>query len=79
VGLSPYEALRTGTVNIGKYYEREDMGVLKVGAVADLLLLAGNPLEDITQTQRIEGILIGHTYLPKAYITQELKKMEKAH
>jgi imidazolonepropionase-like amidohydrolase len=76
-GLSPYEALRTGTVNIGRYYEREDMGVLKVGAVADLLLLGGNPLEDITQTQRIEGILIGHTYLPKTYITQALKKMEK--
>jgi imidazolonepropionase-like amidohydrolase len=77
-GLSPYDALRTGTVNVGKYFNREDIGVLKVGAAADLLLLSGNPLKNISETQRIEGVLIGHTYLPKAYITQELKKMEKA-
>ncbi|PVY39515.1 amidohydrolase family protein [Pontibacter virosus] len=77
-GLSPYESLRTGTVNVGKYFDRDDIGVLKVGAVADLLLLHGNPLNDISQTQRIAGIVIGHTYLPEAYIKQELKKMEKA-
>lgn len=76
-GLTPFEALQTGTVNVGRYFNREDIGVLKVGAAADLLLLSGNPLKDIAQTQRIEGILIGHTYLPKAYITRELKKMEK--
>lgn len=77
-GLSPYEALRTGTVNVGKYFNRADIGVLKVGAAADLLLLHGNPLQDISQTRRIAGIAIGHTYLPEAYIKQELKKMEKA-
>lgn len=76
-GLSPYEALRTGTVNVGRYFDRDDIGVLKVGATADMLLLHGNPLNDISQTQRIAGIVIGHTYLPETYIKQELKKMEK--
>ena len=77
-GLTPYEALRTGTVNVGRYFNREDMGVIKTGAVADLLLLNGNPLKDIEQTQQIEGVLLSKTYLPKAYITNELKKLEKA-
>jgi imidazolonepropionase-like amidohydrolase len=76
-GLSPYDALRTGTVNVGKYLNRNDIGIIKVGAVADLILIGGNPLKDIEQTQRIEGVLIGHTYLPKAYIVNELKKLEK--
>ncbi|MBX0332345.1 amidohydrolase family protein [Pontibacter sp. HSC-14F20] len=77
-GLSPYEALKTGTVNVGKFLKRDDIGVLKVGAAADLLLLNGNPLQDVSHTQRIEGVLIGHTFLPKTYLTSELKKLEKA-
>lgn len=76
-GLSPYEALKTGTVNVGKFLQREDIGLIKVGATADLLLLSGNPLQDIAQTQRIEGVFIGHTFLPKTYLTSELKKLEK--
>ncbi|PTX18494.1 imidazolonepropionase-like amidohydrolase [Pontibacter mucosus] len=76
-GLTPYEALQTGTVNVGKFYNRPDLGVIKAGAVADLILVAGNPLENIRETQNIEGVLVGKQWLPKAYIDQELKKLEK--
>jgi len=76
-GLTPYEALQTGTINVGKFYNRPDLGVLKAGAVADLILVAGNPLENIRETQNIEGVLVGKQWLPKAYIDQELKKLEK--
>lgn len=76
-GLTPYEALRTGTFNVGKFLKRDDIGTIKVGAAADLLLLNGNPLKDIEQTQRIEGVLIGYTWLPRAYLTSELIKLEK--
>lgn len=76
-GLTPYEALRTGTVNVGRYLNRPDIGVIKPGAAADLILLAGNPLEQIEQTQNIEGVLVGKRWLPKNYIEQELKKLEK--
>jgi imidazolonepropionase-like amidohydrolase len=76
-GLTPYEALRTGTYNVGRYLNRADVGVIQKGAVADLLLLNGNPLQDISQTQNIEGVLVGKQWLSKAYIKQELKKLEK--
>ncbi|WP_026236459.1 amidohydrolase family protein [Pontibacter roseus] len=76
-GLTPYQALRTGTVNTGKYFNRADLGVIKVGAVADLILLNGNPLQDISQTRNIAGVVTGSVYLPQAYIEQELKKLEK--
>lgn len=77
-GLSPYEALCTGTVNVGRFYNRSnDMGIIKVGAVSDLILLNGNPLKDIGQTKNIEGVMLGSRWLSKAYIEKELKKMVK--
>jgi imidazolonepropionase-like amidohydrolase len=76
-GLSPYEALRTGTVNVARFYNRSDAGIIKPGAVSDLVLLGGNPLQDITQTRNIEGVMLGNRWLSKQYIQQELKKLEK--
>lgn len=76
-GLTPYEALRTGTVNVAAYLKKADSGVIKAGNVSDLVLLSGNPLRDIGQTRNIEGVMIGTNWLPKAYIQKELKKLEK--
>lgn len=76
-GLSPYEALKTGTVNVGRFLKREDIGIIKTGAVADLLLLNGNPLEDINLSKSIDGVMMGNLWLGKEYINAELKKLEK--
>ena len=77
-GLSPYEALRTGTVNVAAFYKRSnDMGTIKTGAVSDLVLLGGNPLKEIHQTKNIEGVMVGNQWLSKEYIDSELKKLEK--
>ncbi|GAB3019548.1 amidohydrolase family protein [Spirosoma pulveris] len=76
-GLTPYETLRTGTVNVASYLNKPDWGVVKTGNVSDLVLLSGNPLKDITQTRNIDGVMIGTNWLSKAYIQKELKKLEK--
>lgn len=76
-GLTPYEALKTGTVNVGKFLKRDDLGVIKVGAVSDLLLLNGNPLDDINHTRSIAGVMVGKTWMDKSKINSELKKLEK--
>lgn len=77
-GLTPYEALRTGTVNVAAFYKRtNDMGIIKTGAVSDLILLSGNPLKDIHQTKNIEGVMVGNKWLSKSYIDSELKKLQK--
>ncbi|MGV3558606.1 amidohydrolase family protein [Larkinella arboricola] len=76
-GLTPYETLRTGTVNVASYLKKPDSGTIKTGNVSDLVLLNGNPLKDISQTRNIEGVMIGTNWLSKAYIQQELKKLEK--
>lgn len=76
-GLTPYEALRTGTVNVAAYLGKSDSGTIKTGNVSDLVLLGGNPLTDIGQTRNIEGVMMGEQWLSKEYIQSELKKLEK--
>jgi imidazolonepropionase-like amidohydrolase len=76
-GLTPYEALTTGTRNVAKYLNKPDSGVIKANAVSDLVLLNGNPLTDIRQTRNISGVMIGTQWLSKEYIDSELAKLKK--
>ena len=46
-GLSPQKALEAGTINTGRLFRMADVGYLEEGWHADLLVLAGNPLDDI--------------------------------
>jgi imidazolonepropionase-like amidohydrolase len=78
-GLTPYQALRTGTVNVAKYLGNGNSGVIREGSVSDLVLLNGNPLADIRQTRNIAGVMVGTKWLSKEYIDAELKKLEKTH
>ena len=76
-GLTPYQALRTGTVNVASYLNLADAGVIKPGASADLVLINGNPLSDITQTKKISGVMINGKWLSREYIDEGLKKLVK--
>ena len=76
-GLTPYQALRMGTVNVGRFYNNPDLGVIKTGAIADLILLSGNPLADIHQTKNIEGVMLNGRWLSKEWLDATLKKLEK--
>jgi imidazolonepropionase-like amidohydrolase len=76
-GLTPYEALRTGTVNVAAFLNQQDMGIIKTGAISDLVLLNGNPLKNIKEVKNIEGVMLGTKWLPKVWINNELKRLEK--
>jgi imidazolonepropionase-like amidohydrolase len=55
-GLSPLEALRAATSSIADAFRLEGRGRIAPGWRADLVLVAGNPLEDITTTRAIERV-----------------------
>jgi imidazolonepropionase-like amidohydrolase len=76
-GLSPFEALLTGTVNVAKFYQQTNQGTIRQGNVANLVLLNGNPLQDIRQTQNIAGVMLENQWLSKEFIDKELKKLVK--
>jgi imidazolonepropionase-like amidohydrolase len=66
-GLTPREALRAATTAPGVYLEaRDSLGTIRAGAVADLVLLDGDPLRDIAQTQRIRAVVARGRYYDRA-------------
>ena len=75
-GLTPFEVLQTSTVNAAAYFNHPGSGVIKPGTVSDLVLLNGNPLNDITQTDNIAGVLIGKQWLPSNVIAQRLEALK---
>ncbi len=76
-GLTPYQALQTGTVNIGKFFKQDNLGVIKPGAIADLVLLNENPLKDINAVGTVQGVMLNGRWLTKTEIDTMLTKLVK--
>ncbi|WP_298477858.1 amidohydrolase family protein [uncultured Maribacter sp.] len=57
-GLTPLEALKTATTNPAKYFNLEkELGKIKEGMWADLLILNDNPLVNIKNTTKINTVI----------------------
>jgi len=56
-GLTPFDALRAGTTSAAEFLGMPDVGRVAVGAKADLLLLRANPLVDVQNANRIDGVV----------------------
>jgi len=60
VGLTPEQALRTATVNRAELMEWTDtLGTLAPEKEADIVLLEGRPLDDISATKHVRRIFKG--------------------
>lgn len=57
-GLSPLEAITTATLNPAKYFDIDDqLGLIREGYLADLVMLNENPLENIEHTKTIHVVI----------------------
>jgi hypothetical protein len=74
-GFTPYEAIATGTVNASKVVEamtgEDTFGSIEVGKRADLILVDGNPLEDVANVRNILGVMAAGRW----YSNQTLENM----
>ena len=72
-GFSPLEALQTATINAAEFLDLEKrLGVVEAGMLANLVILNKNPLEDISNTKAIDGIVLSGKYKSKT----DLKNIE---
>lgn len=73
-GFTPYQALATGTVNaarvIAKMNRGGDFGTITVGNRADLILVKGNPLEDIGRLKNIHGVMAAGKWYAKSRLDE---------
>ena len=78
-GLTPYQALETGTRKVAMFLRTQaKTGTITVGKRADLILLQGNPLVDVGNTVRQAGVMLGGKWLPKSAIDTRLAAIAKA-
>lgn len=71
-GLTPYQALETGTRNPAVHFGSTEFGTIQVGRAADLVLLDGDPLADIRHTAGVAGVMVRGRWLPRDEIQRRL-------
>jgi hypothetical protein len=72
-GFTNLEALQAATYNPAVFMKKTDLyGVVELGRIADLVLLDGDPLADIRNTRKIEGVVLGGRYFNRAQLDRML-------
>ena len=68
-GLSPAAALKTATYNNAKIlgWEKE-LGTIEQGKLANMVLLEANPLDDISNLQKIRAVLLSGQYYERSQL-----------
>lgn len=76
VGLTPFEALQTSTTHPFEYLgESEKAGTIAVGKQGDLVLVDGNPLEDVAAAAKISGVLVRGRWIDRKAIDETMGKL----
>jgi hypothetical protein len=75
-GFSSYEAIRTATVNaadvINRMNGKGNFGTIEVGKKADLLMIRGNPFENINNLKKIQGVMASGQWFDKTALQKML-------
>jgi imidazolonepropionase-like amidohydrolase len=72
-GFTPFQALQSGTLNPARYFgTTSSTGTVATGKRADLVLLDANPLDEITNTTKIAGVLINGRWMSRADLDKRL-------
>jgi imidazolonepropionase-like amidohydrolase len=64
LGMSSLDALRSATIVAAGALGMTDRGTIAPGKLADLIAIPGDPLRDITATQRVSWVMVGGRIAP---------------
>jgi len=73
-GMTPMQVIIAATSRAAAYLKLDKMGVLAPGKEADFLVLDANPLDNITNTQRISRIYIKGAEVDRAALRPSLAR-----
>ncbi len=76
-GLTPFEILKATTITPAKYLNTiATEGTVSVGKNANLVLLNNNPIDDIKNTQTIEGVILKGKWLDREKLNSLLEDVQ---
>jgi imidazolonepropionase-like amidohydrolase len=79
-GLTPFEALRTGTAAPAIFFDAADeFGTIRAGLAADLVLVARNPLDDVAALARPDGVMVRGRWLDRTELDRGLAAIAARH
>ncbi len=70
-GLTPMEAILAGTRNSAAALALDRMGSIAAGKNADFLVLDANPLDNISNTRKIDRVYLRGTEVPRAELAKQ--------
>lgn len=77
-GVPIYAVLEAATKNPAAFFGQEaEFGTVEVGKRADLILVEGNPLEDIRNVHRQAGVMVRGRWLSKDEIQRRLDEIAR--
>ncbi len=76
-GLTPFEALQTGTTAVADFLGT-NTGRLEVGKDADLVLLDDNPFDDIRNSRRIHGVMLRGQWHSASQLAERLERYDSS-
>jgi len=75
-GISPLDALRYATSIPTELLNKTNMGVIKPNAYANLLLIDGNPIEDIEELSKIKSIILKGKLFNRKELAEKINSYE---
>jgi hypothetical protein len=81
-GLTPKDALKAATATPGRFLRKyvpasRDLGSIRLGYAADLILLDADPLEDISNTLRLYGTMSRGTWHSRDSLIRARQELEE--
>jgi imidazolonepropionase-like amidohydrolase/Tol biopolymer transport system component len=77
-GLTPHEALRSATYNGAKSLGMDrDIGTLAPGKLADIVVIDGNPLQDIRQSEKVAWTMVNGRLYDAATLNETVSRERK--
>ena len=77
-GLTPFEILSSATRNAAEHFRSDAFGTVAEGKRADLVLLEGNPLDDLSYMARRAGVMVRGRWMPESEIQSKLADLDSS-